>query len=355
MGTRAFCNLPSSSHFDAGGVCFSRRHFIPQILGGLALLTNPARQWAQAETSGFDFSLLDDWITPNVLFFVRHHSSPPTTASENWTISVSGAVAAPYELRYADLIQQPSKTLAATIECAENPVGGGLVSNAAWTGASLSALLERAKPLSGARFVRLHGADDYVKTIPLPKAVHTDTLIAYRMNGDTLSAAHGNPARAVIPGWYGMDSVKWLREVELTEEDHDQTYLRRGDGPDRPVTRMHIKAAFARPLDGAIIRGHRFIVRGAAWAGEDKVGKVELSVDGGRSWQMARLQDVAQPYAWVRWEWQWQIAASGVYELLVRAADAQGRLQPAERSSSRLDPYEQDTYQKVRVAVVWGK
>jgi len=334
-------------------VRFSRRHF--GQFCWLALLKHPARTCAQADTSSFDFSLLDDWITPNGLFFIRHHSSPRTTPTEDRTVSVTGAAAAGYELRYEDLIRQPARTLAATIECAENPVGGGLVSNAEWTGISLTGLLEQAKPLPSARFVRLHGADGYVKTIPLSKALNPDTLIAYRMNGDALPAAHGNPVRALIPGWYGMGSVKWLREVELTEANHDQIYLRRGDGAEGPVTRMLVKSAFARPLDGAVIRGKRFIVRGAAWAGEDKVARVELSVDDGRSWQAARLQDAEQAYAWVRWEWEWPIAASGEYDLLVRAADAQGRLQPAGRSSSRLDPYEQNTYQRVRVAVVWGK
>jgi DMSO/TMAO reductase YedYZ molybdopterin-dependent catalytic subunit len=317
-------------------------------------LGHPSRQWAQGEASHFDFSLLDDWLTPNDLYFVRHHSTIPAVTSEGWTLSIGGEVAHSYKVNCQEI--GPAKRLAATIECAENPVGGGLVSNAEWTGIELSALLERAKPLASARYVRLHGADDYVRTIPLSKASHPDSLIAYRMNGDELPVPHGSPLRAVIPGWYGMDSVKWLRKVELATENEDQTYLRQNATRSaEPITGMQIKAAFARPLDGAVISGRRFLVRGAAWAGENKVARVEVTTDGGRSWQTARLRDVSRRYAWVRWEMEWVIAASGDYELQVRAADSAGRVPSAARDSGRLDEYEQDSFQRVRVRVLWPK
>lgn len=350
---RTFRNLPSGSRFEAARARLSRRHFSGRMLSWLAVLTHPPQQWAQGEVSSFDFSLLDAWITPNALFFIRHHSGSITAPSEGWAISVSGAVAAPYELPYEELIRQPHRSLAVTIECAENPVGGGLVSNAEWTGTSMAVLLQRAKPLPSAQFVRLYGADDYVKTIPLSKAAHPETLIAYRMNDDALSTAHGNPVRAVIPGWFGMASVKWLRKIELVTNNQDQTYTRQNrTGSTKPITSMSVKSAFARPLDGAILFGRRFLVRGAAWAGEEKVRKVEISTDGGSSWQAASLRDTPQSYAWVRWELEWKIAASGDYELLVRAGDSEGRLQPAERDSARLDEYEQNTNQKVHVKVV---
>jgi DMSO/TMAO reductase YedYZ molybdopterin-dependent catalytic subunit len=324
------------------------------VIGGLAVLGYPSHQWAQGEASYFDFSLLDDWLTPNDLFFLRHHSAIPTVAPDGWTLSITGEVDAPYQVDYREL--KPSRSLAATIECAENSVGGGLVSNAEWTGIELSGLLGRAKPRSSARFVRLYGADDYVRTIPLSKATHPDSLIAVRMNGDELPVAHGSPARAVIPGWYGMDSVKWLSRVELAAENLDQMYQRRTqNGPAESVTGTQIKAVFARPLDGAIISGRRFLVRGAAWAGEETISGVELSTDGGRSWRKVRLRDVARPYAWVRWELEWAIGAPGDYELVVRTADTAGRVSPATRDSSRLDGYEQNHYQRVLVRVLCSR
>ena len=239
-----------------------------------------------------------------------------------------------------------------TIECAENPVGGGLVSSAEWKGVVLGALLERAKPLPTARFVRLSGADGYTRSIPFPRAEHRDSLLAHRMNGENLWVSHGGPLRALIPGWYGMDSVKWLREIQVVPEAANSTYLRRTRvGDPEPVTAMQVKAAFARPMDGAILFPRTFILRGAAWAGENRVRQVEVSMDAGASWQSVRLLDVARPYAWVRWEREWRIPEPGAYELVVRATDDAGRTQPAQRDPARVDEYEQNAYQRVRVVV----
>src|SRR5205823_8775129 len=144
-----------------------------------------------------------------------------------------------------------------------------------------------------------------------------DTLIAHQMNGEKLPANHGFPLRAVIPGWYGMDSVKWLRAVDvLTGERPEQGYTRQvrsllaGTRPAGSVTTMNVKSAFSRPMDGAILSSRRFVVRGAAWAGENRIRRVELSYDGGKSWQPARLLSDPQPYAWVHWSHDWTIRAA---------------------------------------------
>src|SRR5206468_3324474 len=130
-------------------------------------------------------------------------------------------------------------------------------------------LLARASPGAEARFVKLSGADGFSRAIPLEKAMHPDTLIAHNMNGEKLRVKHGFPLRAVVPGWYGMDSVKWLRSVEVLAGDIPaQSYFRQvrsllaGARPDGPVTAMNVKAAFSRPLDGAILTGRRFAVHG---------------------------------------------------------------------------------------------
>ena len=178
------------------------------------------------------------------------------------------------------------------------------------------------------------------------------------MNDEKLPGNHGFPLRAVVPGWYGMDSVKWLRTVEvLTDEPPEQGYVRRvrslllGTRPAGPVTLMNVKAAFSRPLDGAILVGRRFAARGAAWAGESRVRQVELTSDAGKTWQAARLLSAAQPYAWVHWSYDWIIRQPGSYELTVRAIDDTGREQPAERPSERIDDYEWNTWQTVKVLV----
>ncbi|MCI0422479.1 MAG: sulfite oxidase [Acidobacteria bacterium] len=328
----------------------------------------------KAEISSFDLSLLDDWLNPNDLFFIRDHFPAPAQSSSQWKLSLAGAVANPFEVTYEELLQQPRKTLAVTLECAENPVGGGLVGNAEWTGVSLALLLEKARPLPAAGFVRLSGADRdsvggacYVRTIPLSKALHADTLLVHRMNGEKLPDAHGFPLRAVVPGWYGMDSVKWLQKIELltergTDAVPEHSYLRRvqlpgtGQAATEPVTAMNVKAVFSRPLDGAILVGRRFVVRGAAWAGENRVERVEVSTDGGHAWQEALVntpgQTGLQAYSWVFWEFDWKIPASGRHELVVRATDELGRTQPAIRPAGKLDAYEQTAYQRVQCTVL---
>lgn len=328
----------------------SRRTFLG---GSLA-----AAAWGQqAEISEFDSSLLDDWVTPSELFFVREHFPQPQVSEHDWGLSVAGAAAEPFDLSYDELLQQPRMTLPATLECAENPVGGGLVSHAEWVGVSLGILIERAQPPTEARFVRLAGADGFSRTIPIEKASHKDTLVAHMMNGERLPEKHGFPLRAIIPGWYGMDSVKWLTRIELISggdggaSNEYQRGVRTLLAPrlTGPVSAMNVKAMFSRPVDGAVLVGRTFRIRGAAWAGENRVSSVEVSTDGGTVWGAARLGSEALPYAWVHWAFDWKIAGPGAHELMVRATDDAGRTQPAERARGRVDHYEQNGYQTVRV------
>ncbi len=348
----------------------SRRGFLARSCIGCGGLFYAPWAWSQArkpEISSFDLSLLDDWLTPNALFFVRDHFPAPAVSAHNWKLCVSGTVGAPCEISYDDLLRQPRKVLPVTLECAENPVGGGLVSHAAWGGVSLAGLLEKAHPQPEARHVRFRGADGYIRAIPLAKAMHPDTLLALNMNGEKLPPAHGFPVRAVIPGWYGMDSVKWLQAIEVLDREESapaaQAYRRRvrsllagvREEADS-ITAMNVKSVFSRPSDGAILMGRRFTIRGAAWAGEKRVQAVEVSINGGKSWEAAHLSPVgpptAQPYAWVHWEYHWKIPGPGAYELACRATDESGRVQPAERPAERMDDYELNTWQSVRVTVL---
>jgi DMSO/TMAO reductase YedYZ molybdopterin-dependent catalytic subunit len=316
------------------------------LLGAAATL-----QGQKAETTAFDLSLLDDPAVPNELFFVREHfPQPAALSSAGFKIAVGAA-----SVSFDDLVALPRRILPVTIECAENPVGGGLVSHAEWTGCSLSAVL----PKTEARFVRLTGADGFSHTIPIAKALHPDTLLATNMNGEKLPTQHGFPVRAIIPGWYGTGSVKWLQRIELlASEPAAAGYVRQtrsllaGVSEEGAVMEGGVKSVFSRPMDGAILskRG-RFVVRGAAWAGEQRVRTVEVSVDGAKTWQPARLEPNPPPYSWVRWSWDWKIAAAGEFELSVRATDDKARTQPQERASNRIDNYEWDAWQTIKVVV----
>jgi DMSO/TMAO reductase YedYZ molybdopterin-dependent catalytic subunit len=335
---------------NGGQRLLSRRIFVASAFAGLVGAQ-------KAEVSSFDFSLLDEWAVPNDLFFVRDHFQAPNVSSAGWNLSVSGSVRTPLNISFNAVSSLPRKVLAATMECAENPVGGGLVSHAEWTGFALASVVE---PAPEARWARLSGADGFSRCIPIEKALHGDTLIAYSMNGEKLPVNHGFPMRAMIPGWYGMDSVKWLQRIELlpTEDRASEDYVKlvrsllTGTRPAARVSAMHVKSAFARPLDGAILINRRFTVRGAAWAGENRVRQVEVSTDAGKSWGAARLGTDPLPYAWVQWTHEWRIPGPGQYELMVRAEDDVGRRQPKERAADRADGYELNSYQAVRVTVI---
>ena len=335
---------------DGAQRLLSRRIFMASAFAGLVRVQ-------KAEVSSFDFSLLDERTVPNELFFVRDHFQAPNVSSAGWNLSVSGSVRTPLNISFNDVSSLPRKVLAATMECAENPVGGGLVSHAEWTGFALASAVE---PAPEARWARFSGADGFSRCIPIEKALHADTLIAYSMNGEKLPVNHGFPMRALIPGWYGMDSVKWLQRIELlpTEDRASEDYVKQvrslltGTRPAARVSAMHVKSAFARPLDGAILTNRRFTVRGAAWAGENRVRQVEVSTDAGESWGAARLDTDPLPYAWVQWTHEWRIPGPGQYELMVRAEDDVGRRQPKERAADRADGYELNSYQAVRVTVI---
>jgi DMSO/TMAO reductase YedYZ molybdopterin-dependent catalytic subunit len=312
------------------------------------------------EISSFDLSLLDESTVPASLFFVREHYPAPATSAAGWKLKVRGAVEAPLEISYDQLLAEPQRVLPVTLECAENPVGGGLVSHAEWAGCSLAALLSKARVASGARSVRLSGADGFSRMIPISKASHADSLIVFTMNGERLTANHGFPMRAVIPGWYGMDSVKWLNDIQVLPDDEtaSQDYqqmtraLLGGSRNAGPVTAMQVKSTFSRPLDGAILSQRRFVVRGAAWAGEHRVRQVELSMDGGKSWATARLASTPLPYSWVGWSCEWKIPKAGEHRLTVRATDDAGRSQPETRQSDRVDGFELTPWQTIRITVL---
>ena len=334
----------------------SRRVFVSRIALGVVWTNAVFGLSGQTQAKGrilhFDWTLLDEWRTTNSLFFLRDHSGEPSIEAVTGNVTISGMVAKPCKISYEELAGRQARTLAVTLECAENSSGGGMVANAEWTGVTLRSLLADAEPQPVARVVRLCGADGYHRVIPLTKAMHPDTLVAWGMNGEKLPSRHGAPARAIISGWYGMDSVKWLNRIEVLSKAKVDTYLREmRSGEKEPIASISVNSAFARPTDGAIVSRRRFVLRGAAWAGESRIRAVEVSSDSGKTWSHARLLDAPQQYAWVRWESEWTIADSGTYELVVRATDDAGRSQPETRDPRRSDEYENNSYQRIQVMV----
>jgi len=317
------------------------------------------------------FSTLSDFTTPNESFYVRCHFPIPEITASEWSLTVEGEVEAPFELSYDELLAMESRTIAATLECAGNnrlflepkvkgvQWGLGAVGNASWTGVPLSAVLDRAKVRSGAIEVVLEGADEgevdkapqpsgkisFSRSLPLGKAFD-DVMLACEMNGEKLTAAHGFPLRAIVPGWYAMASVKWLQRLIVTAKPFNGYYQsldysfwdRSGPLPVlAPLTEQQIKAEIAQPENGATVPAAATVrVHGAAWSSDAEITKVEISVDAGESWQSARLLGDSVTNAWRLWEFEWRTPAiAGKQTLRARATDSRGRIQPLERDTER--------------------
>lgn len=307
-------------------------------------------------------------VTSNADFFVRNHFAAPNISDETWSLDVAGLVSKPVRLSYPDLLLMPSVRQTVTLECAGNPAGGTLVGTSVWSGVPLSVLLKQADVRQGASTVVLHGADSgdsegvpsgthFARAIPIEKAMDPSTLLAYEMNGDPLPAAHGFPLRALVSGWYGMDSVKWLTRIEVLNQPfagyfQQERYVAvHGNGERQPITRMSVGSKMIRPSEGEEIRSNTYRVEGVAWAGERKVAKVQVRVDGSGDWQPANLQASSVAMVWTPWSYNWHIPRSGQYTLDIRATDEDGNIQPDVRDPDRKDPYQLNTPHRVRVNV----
>ena len=317
------------------------------------------------------FSMLNGFTTPNESFYVRCHFPIPEIAASAWRLSIEGEVEEPFELNYEELLRMESQTIPATLECAGNnriflepkvkgvQWGLGAVGNASWTGVPLAALLARAKVKSGAIEAILEGADEgevdktprpsgkisFSRSLPLSKA-RDDVLLAYEMNGEKLTAPHGFPLRAIVPGWYAMASVKWLRRVIVTAtpfngyyQSLDYTFWdRSGPLPTlAPLREQQVKAEIARPESGETVPANSNVrMHGAAWSGTGEITKVEVSVDAGATWHAAELPERSVKNAWRLWYCDWHTPSeAGTQILMARATDSGGNTQSFERNADR--------------------
>jgi DMSO/TMAO reductase YedYZ molybdopterin-dependent catalytic subunit len=308
-------------------------------------------------------ALLDSWITPVEHFYVRQHMPTPAGLdAASWTLQIEGEVDAPATLTLDELRKMPAVTITTVLECAGNgraffdpPVAGiqwekGAVGNARWTGVRMADVLKRAGVRATGRFVTMNGADrgmgqqpDFVRQVPIDKALHPDTLIAYEMNGQPIHPLHGFPLRAIIPGWEGAYSIKWLTNLRVLDKEFDGFWVATGyryptkvvapgsavDPKDMaPLTGLVVKSLITRPLADAVLPAGKVDVAGFAWAGETDIARVDVSTDHGATWQPARLVGDRARYAWRRFEFSFQTARPESYLILSRATDANGRTQP---------------------------
>lgn len=263
-------------------------------------------------------------ITPNEEFYVTSYRSPPTIRVRDWSLAIKGLVERPYTLSYQELIGRPSVLQIMTLECVGNTVAGEFIGTAEWEGLVLHHLLEEAGASQAAVDVVFRAADGYSDSIPMARAMAGDVLIAHRMNGVPLPAGHGFPARAIVPGHYGMKSVQWLTEINVVGHDYKGYYAQKGwteDAVVKTTSRIDV------PGHGSTIQGLRQTVQGLAFAGTRGIRQVELSTDGGETWAEAVLGAPLSGASWVLWHYDWTVPKPGYYTLLVRAMDGGGRLQ----------------------------
>ena len=325
------------------------------------------------------------FITPVPHFFVRNHMHEPSTLdAQEWKLSIAGEVEKPYSLTLAELAKLEPRTVVNTLECAgngrslQNPKvpgvqwGKGAVGTARFSGPQLKTILEKAAAKSTARHVMFRGLDEvpgkvppFIRSIPIEKALDVDTLIATKMNGAPLTSHHGFPARALVPGWIGAASCKWITEIKLLDKPFEGNFMSPGyrmpNQPVKPgdtvkpedthsVTALDVKSVIATPATDAKLKAKSVTISGAAWAGEAEIAKVEISTDAGATWQPATLGNDRSKYAWRIWSYRWKPAKPGAYTILSRATDTKGRTQP---SSAVWNPsgYLYNAYDQVNIHV----
>jgi DMSO/TMAO reductase YedYZ molybdopterin-dependent catalytic subunit len=328
--------------------------------------TAVTRQQSPANVE-FAFGALESFTTPNSSFYVRSHFQVPAIDLAAYRLTIEGDVENRCELSFEELRSIAPATRHATLECAGNgrvflvpQVNGaqweqGAVSTARWTGVPLADVLARAGVKSSAVEIIFEGADHghakeppvppgeihYAHSIPLAKV--TEVLLAYEMNDLPLPPSHGFPLRVVVPGWYGMASVKWVTRIIVSSEkfrgyfrtvDYAYWTEQAGHPVHVPIEEMSVKSQIARPAKNEVVsRDSDYLITGAAWTGESEIAKVEVSTDGGQTYVPAKLLGEAVLHAWRLWELSWRTPSEpGFRSIIAKATDARGRTQPIERN-----------------------
>jgi DMSO/TMAO reductase YedYZ molybdopterin-dependent catalytic subunit len=300
-------------------------------------------------------------ITPVGLHYLLIHFDIPYVDADAWRLEIGGHVGRPLTLNLDEIKARPAQTAAVTLECAGNgralleprplsqPWLIGAVGTAEWTGTPLAPLLREAELAEEAVEVIFTGLDrgiqgdvehSYERSLPLADALRDEVLLVYEINGQPLPPQHGFPLRLIVPGWYGMTHVKWLRSITVGAEpftgwqQHVAYHLRESEEEQgRPVTRMLPRSLMVPPGIPEFLSRARFLdagpclLEGRAWSGWGAIGRVEVSADGGASWAEASLGEPVSEYAWRGWKYEWN-ASPGEHELCCRASDTAGNIQP---------------------------
>jgi sulfane dehydrogenase subunit SoxC len=333
----------------------------PQVEGALGTEITLEELQLSARNHSLPLEALRDPITPIGLHYLLIHFDIPAVDVETWRLRVGGSVGRPLELSLEELKARPQRTQAVTLECAGNgrallapralsqPWLREAVGTAEWTGTPLAPLLDEAGLANGATDVVFTGLDRgiqgdvehaYARSLPLAEARRDELLLAYAINGEPLPPQHGFPLRLVVPGWYGMTHVKWLDTITVLDRPFDGwqqavAYHLRDSEEEQgtPVTRILPRSLMVPPGIPEFLSRTRFVapgpitLEGRTWSGWGPVERVEVSADGGATWDDAELTRPLAEFAWSGWSYRWD-AEPGEHELCCRATDAAGNTQP---------------------------
>lgn len=322
-------------------------------------------------------------VTPAGLHYLLIHYDIPAVNAAEWRLRIGGLVSKPVDLTLEKIKERPARTIAVTLECAGNsralmarrrisqPWLLGAIGTAEWTGVPLRGILEEAGLRPEACEIVFTGLDRgveggepqaYQRSLSVSEALRDEVLLAYAMNGEPLQPQHGYPLRLLVPGWYGMASVKWLDRIEAVAEPfrgYQMTkvyrYWQTGDEEGEPVDLIRPRALMIPPGIPDFMTRTRVVepgpvaLQGRAWAGRRSIARVEVSVDGGSTWSDARLEEPASPYAWRGWSFLWK-AMPGRYTLCARATDSRGEAQPLD-APWNFKGYGNNVVQRVDVIV----
>ena len=284
--------------------------------------------------------LLGSELTPTYLFY-RIDINPvvPVVDEKTWSLTVKGLVSNPIKITYDEIKAMPPVEQFATLECVSNKIGGNLISTAFWKGVKLKDILDKAKLKPEAKYIAFRCFDGYDVGVPLKNGLMEGSMLAYDMNLAPLTAKHGFPLRAIVPGLYGMMNPKWITEIEVVDTVYEGYWQRNGWTNQADV---HIGSTIVIPgqaelrerfrkLDEMpkIVPGQKTPIAGIAFGGDRGISKVEVSIDDGATWKSAIIKDPLSQYTWVLWTAGFTPAGKEKYKIIVRATDKSGQVQTA--------------------------
>ncbi|HEY2498201.1 MAG TPA: sulfite oxidase [Candidatus Angelobacter sp.] len=305
---------------------------------------------------------MESWITPVSHFFVRNHLDEPSISPGAWCLTVTGEVEQPIVLSLSDLAGIAPHSITSVLECAGNGRAfyqpqtpgtqwrRGAVGNAHFSGTRLRDILLRAGLKATAKHVMFRGLDKssgqippFIRSIPIEKALEEDSLVATHMNHAPLTNHHGFPARAIVPGWIGASWCKWLAEIKVLDKEYEGEFMKEAYRvPRQPVppgtsissdntralTELSTKSVIAGPVHGATVKAGTVRIHGTAWTSDAEITRVDISTDGGATWNIADLEGDSAAHAWRLWSYIWKSAGPGDHVVMSRATDSRGRRQP---------------------------